>query len=209
MSVPRWIWSLNIGRRHLSEDQIAAAEVAIHALEEAAAARQRQMEGRKRGGKTGGRGRPKADSSGTKSPQGCSEVEPGAPAATPSPQEAEAAKPESAGRVREKIAKKAGVSQHKIRQALKIQKADPNLLKEVVNGKTPLRQATKKAKAKSNVKAKAKPKTKPSKAKQPAFAMERELKRIIRAVDTVLDNCDDESRGAFLTELVKTLEAMK
>lgn len=49
--------------------------------------------------------------------------------------------PEAAGRVREKLAQEIGVSQRKVGQALAIQKADPELLKQVAQGKLALREA--------------------------------------------------------------------
>lgn len=44
MPLARWIWSVNGERRHLSIDQITAAQVAIKAWEEQEAARQRQID---------------------------------------------------------------------------------------------------------------------------------------------------------------------
>jgi hypothetical protein len=53
-----WIWSVNGERRHLTLDQITAAQVAIRAWEEQEAARQRQIEAGQHG-KEGGRGHKK------------------------------------------------------------------------------------------------------------------------------------------------------
>lgn len=129
MPIARWIWSINVERRHLTRDQIAATIVAIKAWEEQEAARQRQDQARKEQGghgKEGGRGNRKALG----------------PDWTPRVSGA-AAKPESMGRVREKLAKEAGVSVRSVRQALTVQQADPELLKHVAHGDITLRQAEK------------------------------------------------------------------
>ncbi len=113
MPLARWIWSVNGERRHLSIDQITAAQVAIKAWEEQEAARQRQIDA----GKQFHKGRRKVVT-GRSQPL-----------------------PEAAGRVREKLAQEIGVSQRKVGQALAIQKADPELLKQVAQGKLALREA--------------------------------------------------------------------
>ncbi len=113
MPLARWIWSVNGERRHLTIDQITAAQVAIKAWEEQEAARQRQIDA----GKQFHKGRRKVVT-GRSQPL-----------------------PEAAGRVREKLAQEIGVSQRKVGQALAIQKADPELLKQVAQGKLALREA--------------------------------------------------------------------
>lgn len=59
MSVAQWIWSLNIERRHLTRDQIAAAIVAREDLvkREQDAAKQRMAEGQKAGALAGAEAR--------------------------------------------------------------------------------------------------------------------------------------------------------
>lgn len=115
MPVDRWIWSLNVERRHLTPDQIAWAIVQRRAWEEGRAARDRQVEAGKRGGETAGRGRPKADSLPVEAPE---------PYREPTADRHPDAKPKSrdrSGEVRTKLAKEAGTSINKIRQALAVQ----------------------------------------------------------------------------------------
>jgi len=113
MSLVHWIWSVNGERRHLTVDQITAAQVAIKAWKEQEAARQRQIEA----GKQFHKGRRKVVDVRAQS------------------------LPEAAGRVREKLAQEIGVSQRKVGQALAVHKADPELLKRVARGEIPLHQA--------------------------------------------------------------------
>jgi hypothetical protein len=143
MPLARWIWSVNGERRHLTLDQITAAQVAIKAWEEQEAARQRQVEaGRQQAerGKEGGRGRRKP--LGSNSAQGVSAA-PGGPARPPHRR----AKPEASGRVRERLAKEIGTTVHKVRQALVVQNADPELLKQVAQGTLALHEAARRVKA--------------------------------------------------------------
>jgi hypothetical protein len=153
MTVTRWIWSINVERRHLTMEQILALEVAVHAYEETEAARQRQKAGKSADGTAGGRGHKK--NLGLDSSQGLS-------ASPCDPPQADAPPRAEAGRVREKLANETGATDHQVRQALAVKKADPALLKEVVQGKTTLKDAAKKVTAKKvTAKKVAPPKPKP------------------------------------------------
>jgi hypothetical protein len=151
MSIARWIWSSNVERRHMSTDQIAAVEVAMRAYEKQQEAHKRQTEGQKRGGETAGRGRPKANSSVLNSAQSYA---------------AASDEPQAPGRVCEQIATEAGLTVHKVRQALEVQKADPALLREVAHGIVSLREAQKRAKAQTEVPPQEAPSKPPSKRQQ-------------------------------------------
>lgn len=98
MPVERWIWSLNVERRHLTTDQIAWAIVQRRAWEEKEAARARQLQAGERG-KEGGRGHEKTLP--VVPPEGFSEPK---------------------GETRDLLAKEAGISANKVRQALAVQK---------------------------------------------------------------------------------------
>jgi hypothetical protein len=115
MPLTRWIWSVNAKRRHMTAEQVTAVEVALTAWEEQEAARMRQAETQQL--QRNGKGQ-------------------FVPAVADSPQPEE-----TKGRVRVKIAKKIGVSEHKVRQALAVQAADPELLKQVAHGTLALREA--------------------------------------------------------------------
>ena len=220
MTLARWIWSVNVERRHLTLDQIVAVEVAINAWEEREAARRRQDEARKaqgEHGKEGGRGNKKPlpiNRSGRVSDvYAAREIDPGTEPATSEPDQPSTAEPEEStreprpegrsGEVRKRLAKKVGASERKIQQALNAQSADPELLKQVVQGATTLRDADKQAKAKRG-----RQKRRGS-AKPKAFNLERAVTRAVRAVEKVLDASPDENRDVLLAELVKTLEAMR
>jgi hypothetical protein len=110
----RWIWSVNVERRHLTVDQIIAAQVELRAYEELEAAKLRMVAG----GKAAGNHRPKGV---TKRSH---------------PKKREPT-------VRTKLAKELNVSERKVQQALNVKKYQPELLKEVQHGKIPLREAAK------------------------------------------------------------------
>lgn len=131
------IAALNLHRRHLSPDQRAAAFVKLLGIHRKELAQQRRVES---GKATGGlRGNPK---------QGGGEN-----AATLPDKRSQRAD------TRRDVAREAGVSEHKVRQALAA--ADAGLVDEVAEGKMPLREAAKQAKATQQPKepkAKAQPK---------------------------------------------------
>lgn len=128
-----WILAQNIQRRHLTDDQVIAATVALRAYEEQDLAKHRQAEGQKRGGEVAGKGRPKPDSIPTNSP-GCYTATGTGPVIEPP---SEAPCPD----VRAKLAAETGVSEYKTQQALTVQKKKPELLRDVVRGETKLREA--------------------------------------------------------------------
>jgi hypothetical protein len=115
MTLARWIWSINAERRHLTVDQYVAAQVSLYSWEESEAAKLKQIDAGKKGGQTAGRSRPKANSLVTDSSQPYAE-------------------PKRAPAVRTKLAEQLGVSEHKVQQAINVQKADPELLKKVAKG---------------------------------------------------------------------------
>jgi len=125
MPVDCWIWSLNVERRHLTPDQIAWAIVQRRAWQEEKAARDRQAEA----GKQFHKGSPKVP------------VEP--------PEPLLGAK----GETRELLAKEAGVSTNKVRQALAVQKlasqerVAPSVMEQLKNGAVKLHDVIKRAEA--------------------------------------------------------------
>lgn len=151
MSLARWVWSVNAERRHLTPDQIATAHVAIAAHEAREEARRRQLELGREGGKDGGRGIKKTliQIPGE-----------GLPDADQRDRGDRGRFVGDSGRTDERLAKEAGVSRYKIEQALSIQKADPELLKDVVRGSVTLNEATKQV-------AKRESKTQPTKPVKP------------------------------------------
>jgi hypothetical protein len=132
MSIARWIWSTNAARRNLTVTQMLALEIEVQGWEAREAARQRQAEAGKHGSE-GGRGNRKTLA--TNPSQGFSQPEQVAP-------------PKRAPDVRAKLATATGASQHKVQQALNVQKAAPELLKQVAHGTLTLCEAEKQAKAK-------------------------------------------------------------
>lgn len=169
-TVAQWIWSANAERRHLTADQWLAIQVALTAWEERELAKLKQIEGGKRGAE-GGRGNTKTHV--TESSQGFPEEQ-----RTPA--------------VRTKIAKQLGVSEHKVQQALNVQKANPDLLKEVTNGTVKLSAAARQVKS-----------TAPAKKQAPPALMPADLRPIMRpvleAVDTALRSVvTDDQRLALV-----------
>jgi hypothetical protein len=173
-SLARWIWSVNAERRHLTLDQYLAVQVAFGAWEEQQAAKLKMVEG----GKAAGKGRPQ---------QGVTK------SSHPNPP------PERAPAVRSKLAKQLNVSEHKVQQALNVQKADPGLLKEVTKGTVKLSDAAKRVK-----------KAAPAKVPQQPllFDVEASIKPIMRALDVALRGLTNEQRRALLSELTNTLRRM-
>jgi hypothetical protein len=125
MPVDRWIWSLNVERRHLTPDQIAWAVVQRRAWQEKKSAHDRQVEA----GKQFHKGSPKVV------------------AETPQPL------PPPNGRTRANLAKESGVSEDKIRQALAVQRlavqerVAPELTEKLKNGAVKLHDVIKRAEA--------------------------------------------------------------
>jgi hypothetical protein len=126
-SLVGWIRSENLPRRHLTLDQITLVETGLYKLEEQAAALQREMAGKSSDGTAGGRGRRK--NPGANSTQGFSQTTDHGP-----------------GRTREKLAKRIGTTEHKVRQAMVVAD-DPELLRQVAQGDLSLREAEKRIRA--------------------------------------------------------------
>ena len=157
-SLERWIWSVNAERRHLSVDQWLAAQVAFQSWEEQQAAKVKQIEG----GKAAGRGRPQQVMTISSEP---------------------IAKSKPAPSVRTKLAKQLNVSEHKVQQALNVQKADPELLKKVTKGMVKLSEAAKQVH-------KAAP---PAKQQEPAAPGDLRpiMRPVLKAIDAAAGQCGD------------------
>jgi hypothetical protein len=182
MTITRWIWSVNVARRHLTIEQILALEVAVRAEEAKEEARLKQIEaGRQQAdrGKEGGRGHAKPLV--TNSSQGVSRVHP-----TREPP------------VRQKIAAEVGVSEHKVQQALNVQNVNPALLKQVAQGKTTLREAAKQVQPIPPTKVADVPES---------FDIARAIGKVVKVIDSTLATCPAEVRPALLAGLRKALEA--
>jgi hypothetical protein len=123
MAVDSWIWSLNVKRRHLTPDQIAWAVAERRGWQVREASVSREKLGKSADG-AGGRGR-KANRS----------VDP----------------PAGLGETREILAKEAGVSTNKVRQALEVQKlaaegrVAPEAMEQLKNGTVKLCEVIKSA----------------------------------------------------------------
>jgi hypothetical protein len=143
MPLARWIWSMNAERRHLSRDQILTIRLEICQWEKQECARKRQAEGRRRGGETAGRGRPKADSLTTISSATCTDA--------PRPDHGDDAPPsgeerDHSGDVRAEVAAEIGESQYRVQQAMNLKKANPAAYNTVKTGEATLRRAANLAK---------------------------------------------------------------
>jgi ribosomal protein S21 len=161
LPLSEWIWSENFSRRQMTKEQAAAVVAARRAYDEMQAARNRQSESAdqlnaKRWGKD-------EVSLVVPPPQAIPRPEPPArrltdlvqPAPTrapaqPAPTRAPAPSsptPEPArGRVRQILAKEAGVPENMMRRTLDVQDKKPELLKDIAQGKMTLRQAEDKVK---------------------------------------------------------------
>ncbi|MEO8595519.1 MAG: ParB N-terminal domain-containing protein [Candidatus Solibacter sp.] len=209
MSLCSWVWSVNGERRHLSVDQIAMIHESLRGWEVAEEARQRQIEAgsqQAERGKEGGR--ISAEPLAAISPQG------GADGSDVPGVETAAAKRDRSRDTRNKLAAEAGVSPYKMQQAKNVS-ADPELAKEVTEGKSSLRAAEKKVKAKKAAAGLAAPKVrkvKPGHSKKSQcepFNMERAMKKVMPGVDAVLNNISDEDRTEFLKQLIDLLIRMQ
>lgn len=116
-----YVASKNLSRRHLSDEQKAAAVALLfHGYTEKA------TEARKEAVRKVGRGRKAAQEP---DEMGGGEIAP--------------TYQKPAERTRDKVQREAGVSEHKARQALRVVEADPELAKQVVAGEVSLKQASK------------------------------------------------------------------
>jgi hypothetical protein len=183
MTVTRWIWSINVARRHLTIEQILALEIAVRGLELKEQAHQREIAGKSADGTGGGRGHKLNPV--TNRSQGLA-------FADVPPQE------QRAPAVRKQIATEVGVSERKVQQALNVQNANPALLKQVAQGKTTLREAAKQVQPPTPVKVADVPES---------FDIARAIGKVVKVIDSTLATCPAEVRPALVAGLRKALEA--
>lgn len=133
MPLIRWIWSTNVERRHLTRDQITAVEVAMRAMEEREAARERQDQANRLTRTDEGKfspvmiNRSELDNSDPSPPLPRSE--------------------RGSGTVRSRISKAIGVPERSVQRALNVQKASPELLTKVAHGEVTLLEAEREVRA--------------------------------------------------------------
>jgi hypothetical protein len=214
MSLPQWILSVNAHRRHLTPIQLAAAHVAVHGWEEREEARRRQAEGGRHGGEAAGWGRPAHDRLPTISTEPYSTDDP-----SPDPPENGTTEPEPSrsGDRRAQLAATFGTSQYAAQQILDIEKAAPELLHEVVQGKKSAGKAAKIARENMGAKRES-PKKKPKKTEgepEPAAAkpfdaeIEPLIRKAVHAVEQIADAVPDEKKEFFLTEVADNLRLQR
>ena len=209
MSVARWIWSVNAERRHMADDQIGAAKYQLIKYEKWEAARKRQIAaGSQQGarGEEGGRGNKKPLA--VNSPQGVLQRD---PQATP------AIKPgrDRSRDSRAEIARELDWTDHKAKNLIEIDKAEPQAVKEIILGTTTVKKAAKRVKASLRAKSasarkKAKPPVRNLKAAQPRaiFDMEPALKTAMSSVDEAFESVPADWRDDFKKELIKTIQCL-
>jgi hypothetical protein len=183
-SLPDWIWSINVERRHLTDDQRVAAKVQFDGWKQQQEAKQRQLESGGQQGKyglDGGRGRKKPLV--TNSAQGVFDAI------------AQPVQPQRAPAVRTQIATQLHVSEYKAQQALNAQKANPELLKKVSSGALTLKQAAKAAKAE--------PPTKPREPRP--FDVQSTVQRVVRFAYKSLARCPAGKRQELVKQIVAKL----
>jgi hypothetical protein len=135
-----YVLSLNLHRRHLTEDQKAAIVQNARAQLEAEAKERQRLAGVH--GNEGGRGRRKTLVA--NSPQGFASEAAEQPADDDT---AASPRPRRAPTTRKRLAELAEVSEHKIRQAERVQTAAPDLAEQVVGGTMPLGEAERRVEA--------------------------------------------------------------
>jgi hypothetical protein len=208
MTIYDWIWSLNVERRQLSADQRVTILAGLTAVSERDAARQRQIEaGRQQGdhGKEGGRGNAKPLPA--NSPEGVSDP-PAMPPTKPK-------KRDRSGETPRRLAQKAGVSEHKAKQALKVIKEDPKLAREVGDGKATLRQAAKQIEGKQAGASVRAPREKHAKNNRKGKSGKVTAKvadavnTIMGRIDAAIQKFEGEDRKVFLREVRASLKARK
>jgi hypothetical protein len=215
MSLSQWIWSNNGQRRHLSAGQIAGILVKLRGFEEKEAARQRRIDaGKQQGerGKEGGRGHVKPvltiPSERVSSAITSEQVGDGYPDSSDS---AFATRPKSgsSGTVRARLAREGNVSEHMAQQAMNVEKANPALLTEVIQGKRELRDAAKevtgdKTATKSISTREAAVRDTPTS----TFDPEHKIKAVVRVADKEIENLAGERRDIVLRGIIDKLTKM-
>jgi N6-adenosine-specific RNA methylase IME4 len=117
---------VNLDRRHLNEATRAALGSSLERIERAKA-KERQTEGAKQGGETGGRSRPKEKPGGNRSPKAI-----------------EKARKKEENHATARVAARVGVSRKTYERVSKVNKADPKLAKDMLAGKISVAGAAKK-----------------------------------------------------------------
>ncbi|HMF54371.1 MAG TPA: ParB N-terminal domain-containing protein [Edaphobacter sp.] len=179
-TLARWIWSINAARRHLTTEQYLALQVEIQAWEQRDAAKLKQVAAGQQGNE-GGRGNKKTLE--TNPSQGFQETK-------------------RAPQVRTQIAKQLGVSEHKVQQALNVQKKDPALLKQVAKGEVKLIDAAKRVSSTASP---------PNKQAAARFNLTNAMQPILRALTNELHRRGrtDEQRSMMLVELRDWVEKIQ
>jgi hypothetical protein len=181
LSVEQFVWSQNAHRRNLTADQLAALNLKINFKELQERNRKAQQEGRQRGGKAASR-------------QACSDgslVNPSASVPQPGGEAAEKT-PHSTG-IRADVAKSFGISEHKAKLLLEIREI-PALFDEVVKGGISISKAAKQARPQAN-----------DPTPLPDRAVERMIRKAVRAVEEVLKDVPDDQRARFKAEVAGTI----
>jgi hypothetical protein len=211
MSTESWIWSKNVQRRHLTPEQIATAYVIAEQWGLRQQASLAQADGRRLGGQTAGRGRPKGDSLLAISPaSNASEVGSG-PDENPRAQVDVEPKGHSTGR-RRRVMEECGVTDYIAKQVLEVERGAPELLREVAQGKAKLCRAAKTARTQILAKAVGpgsasadNPATAPEAHRLSEDRLERLIKRAVRAVEKILAEVPEEQQHKFKAEVTQTV----
>jgi len=187
MSATEWVAAQNLDRRHLSADAYVTATAAINRILRSEARKRRQSNLKRDAGP--GRGRKKTE------------------ATKPSPRFFENTKAKDARSSVGRVAAKAGTSMHKARQAVKLDKAveageiPDDVQKDVIAGKTKLRDAVKQVPAKPRPASK--PASKPAKKKtRPARDVLDDLRLLLQE----LLACDQVSKQQIVDELTTWIQ---
>jgi hypothetical protein len=215
-SLAQWVLSMNIRRRHMSKNQIAAAFLKLNGWEARQLAGERQAQGRRQGGKAAGRGRSKANSSMTDS---SSSYSAGGPTARPSAPEPENAtpSPQKSGSRRANLAKELNLSEHEAQQLLDIEKGAPDLLEEVLQGRMTVLEAAKRARENLDRKTRRSARKKPVASATEAAPSPRDecntnletlITRAVLAVEEVLALVPDEKKEYFKSQVSDTISKL-
>ncbi len=184
-TIDEWIWSINVERRHLTDEQRLAVQVIYNGWKEKEAAKHRQVDAGK------ARAQQAAEARQGKN-NGSEQLVANSSQATP----ATDVKPQRAPAVRTQIAQQLHMSEHKVQQALNVQKADPELLRQVSTKEITLKQAAKVVREATQRGELTKPRV---------FDVDRNVQSVIRLVNRRLALCPDGEKMEFLSQCLKQL----